>query len=333
MHFITGATGLLGSHLAEQLRQRGESVRALVRPGSDTAFLRSIGVELAEGDLVNPASVRPALVGVGRVYHCAAKVGDWGPWRAFQTQTIDATGHLLDACRQEGVGRFVHVSSIMVYGHPQERAEPFTEDEPRAQNLRVWDYYCRSKIEAERLVEQYPGDWTIARPSWIYGPRDRNTFPRIFRSLRSWRVFILGKGDRLVNCIYAGDVADGVLRAADSPLAVRQAYNLSSDGELTQRELLDFLCDMVGRRRVRWHMPVGVAYAGGMLSEVIGKMIFLRRPPHITRYAVGLILRSTRYSTAKAREQLGWSPRMPLREGLQHTWEWFKQQNNAAVTR
>jgi len=324
LYLITGATGLLGSHLAEQLRSRGERVRALVRPGSDTSYLTSIGVELVTGDLCDPTTIPAAVHGADVVLHCAAKVGDWGAWSLFQTQTIDATRHLLDVCAREKVGRFVHVSSIMVYGHPQPRPDLFTEDEPKGQNLRVWDYYCRSKIEAETLLQQYPGAWTIVRPSWIYGPRDRNTFPRIFRSLRSWRVFILGKGDNLVNSIYAADVADGVLRAAEHPGAIRQAYNFSSDGEMTQRELLDFLCDMVGRRRVRFHIPVSVAYWGGFLSEIIGKMIFLRRPPHITRYAVGLIHRSTRYSTAKARQQLGWQPRMNLRDGLRDTFEWFK---------
>ncbi len=325
LHVITGATGLLGSHLAEQLRERGERVRALVRPGSATGFLREIGVELSEGDLCDPRSILKAVDGAGVVYHCAAKVGDWGGWNLFQTQTIEATGHLVDACRQAQVGRLMHVSSIMVYGHPRRREDPFTEEEPQGQNLRLWDYYCVSKIEAEKKVRAYPGPWTIVRPSWVYGPRDRNTFPRIFRSLRSWRVFILGRGENLVNVIYAADVADGILRAASNPVAIGEAYNLSSAGELTQQQLLDLLCDLVGRRRVRWHMPVRLAYWGGFLSEIIGKAIFLRRPPHITRYAVGLILRSTRYSTAKAQTQLGWQPRMPLEQGLRLTYEWYKK--------
>src|SRR5438093_8723483 len=89
LHVITGATGLLGSHLAEQLIARGERVRALVRPSSDTSFLRSLGVELADGDLNDPDSLRRAVTGADVVYHCAARVGDWGPWRAFQRDIID----------------------------------------------------------------------------------------------------------------------------------------------------------------------------------------------------------------------------------------------------
>src|SRR5215471_16955099 len=78
LNVITGATGLLGSHLAEQLVARGERVRALVRPTSDTSFLRPLGVELAVGDLNDPNSLRPAVADADVVYHCAARVGDWG---------------------------------------------------------------------------------------------------------------------------------------------------------------------------------------------------------------------------------------------------------------
>src|SRR6185312_3548058 len=97
---------------------RGERVRALVRPSSDVAFLKSLGVELVVGDLEDAESLRRALDGADIVYHCAARVGDWGGWRDFRTQVVEATGNLIDACRQVGIGRLLHVSSISAYGHP-----------------------------------------------------------------------------------------------------------------------------------------------------------------------------------------------------------------------
>ena len=133
-------------------------------------------------DLNDPDSLRRAVDGADVVYHCAARVGEWGPWRQFREQVIDVAGRVFDACRGAGVGRLLHVSSITVYGHPRERAGLFTEDEPLGQNLWLWDYYCRAKIEAEKLCRRYPGDWTIVRPSWIYGPRDRTTLPRLFKA-------------------------------------------------------------------------------------------------------------------------------------------------------
>jgi nucleoside-diphosphate-sugar epimerase len=324
LNVVTGATGLLGSHIAEQLRERGERVRALVRPTSDTAFLRSLGVELVVGDLSEPASLPRAVEGADVVYHCAARVGDWGPWRAFQREVIDATANLLDACRRAGVGRFVHTSSIIVYGRPRIRQEQFAEDEPLGQNPWMWDYYCQAKVRAEELCRQYPGALTIIRPSWIYGPRDRTTLPRVLKALDAGRVAILGSGDNLLNIVYAGDVADGAIRAATHPRAVGQAYNLSSEGEVTQREFLDLLADTLGRPHIRRHISYPLAFWGGWLSEVIGRLIRIRRPPHLTRYAVALIGRSTRFSTAKAREQLGWQPRVRVYEGLRRTIDWYK---------
>ncbi|HEY7330051.1 MAG TPA: NAD-dependent epimerase/dehydratase family protein [Gemmataceae bacterium] len=317
LNVVTGATGLLGSHIAENLCARGERVRALVRPSSDTTFLKQLGVELAFGDLNEPAGLHGILAGANVVYHCAARVGDWGPWRVFQREIIDATANLLDACRKADVGRVLHVSSIIVYGHPQlSDTSCFTEDEPLGQNLRLWDYYCRAKVRAEELCRQYEGELTIVRPSWIYGPRDRTTLPRILKALHAGRVAIIGRGDNLLNIVYAGDVAEGAIRAAHQPQARGQAYNLSSEGEITQRDFLDLLADQLNRPRIRGHISYPMAYWCGLLSEVIGRLIRIRRPPHLTRYAVALIGRSTRFSIAKAREQLDWQPRVGVHEGL-----------------
>ncbi len=330
---------MLGSHIAERLRERGERVRALVRPTSDTTFLQELGVELAYGDLNEPSGLPRALAGADVVYHCAARVGDWGPWRVFQREIIDATANLLAACRTSGVGRVLHVSSIIVYGHPRLRDACFTEDEPLGQNLWLWDYYCRAKVRAEELCRQYPGDLTIVRPSWIYGPRDRTTLPRLLKAFDAGRVAIIGSGENLLNVVYAGDVAEGAIRAANYPQAKGEAYNLSSEGEITQQDFVDLLVDELGRPRIRGHISYPLAYWGGFLSEVIGRSIRLRRPPHLTRYAVGLIGRSTRFSIAKAREQLGWQPRVGIHEGVRCTLDWYRKANGgrhppvAAATR
>src|SRR5262249_22773374 len=232
---VTGATGLLGSHLVEQLIARGERVRALVRPTSDTAFLQQHGVELSIGDLHDLESLRPFASGADVVYHCAAKVGDWGSWRLYQREVIDSTANLLDACRDVGVGRVLHVSSITVDGHPRRRLGLISEDDRLGQNLWVWDYYCRSKIEAEEVARSYPGAMTILRPGWMYGPRDRNTLPRVVKALQAGRVSLLGDGENLLNILHAADAAEGAILAATNPTAVGEAYNLSSSGEITQR--------------------------------------------------------------------------------------------------
>jgi 2-alkyl-3-oxoalkanoate reductase len=318
---ITGATGLLGSHIAEQLVIRGEKVRALVRPSSDTTFLKSLGAELVVSDFTDPQSLQRAFDGADIVYHCAARVGEWGPWRQFQEQIIDVADRVFWACLGASVGRLLHVSSISVYGHPPDRAELFTEDEPIGQNLWSWDNYCRAKIAAEKLCHEYPGDWTIVRPSWIYGPRDRNSLPRFFKALAAGRVAITGRGDNLLNVIYAGDVAAGAILAANHPGSVFKAYNLSSDGEVTQQQFLNMLTDALGQPRISRHVSFRLAFAGAYLGEIIARIIRLHRSPHITRYAVALIGRSTRFSSERAKTELGWRPHVSVAEGLRRTLE------------
>jgi nucleoside-diphosphate-sugar epimerase len=321
---VTGATGLLGSHLIERLVARGQRVRALVRPRSKTAWLRERGVELVVGDLGVPDSLRPFVAGASTVYHCAARVGDWGPWRLFRQSVLEATCNVLAACKAAGVGRFLHVSSISVYGHPRLReGEWLSEDSPLGVDLWWADHYCRAKILAEQEVRGYPGQWTIVRPSWMYGPRDHNSFPRVVRTLRRGAGFIVGPGDNRLNIVHAADVAGGMLRAAEFPGAVGQAYNLASEGDVTQSEFLNALTDALNLKRVRRHIPFRLAFTGAFLAELVGRIVRRRRPPILTRYAVSLIGRSTRFRIDKARGQLGWQPTIHPLEGLKETLAWY----------
>src|SRR5262245_26103974 len=110
---ITGATGLLGSHIAESLVEQGDRVRALVRASSDVTFLKGLGVECVEADLRDAEGVRRHVDGADAVYHCAAKVGDWGDWPTYQENVIDLARALAQACPGTA-GRLLHVSSVVV---------------------------------------------------------------------------------------------------------------------------------------------------------------------------------------------------------------------------
>lgn len=326
MHLVTGATGLIGSHVVEALRGRGERVRALVRPGSDADFLTGQGVEVVRGDLHDPASLPPALREVDLVAHCAAIVGDWGPWALYRRGIVNTTRNLLAAAAAAGVRRFVHVSSINVYGHPRLRPGQWvSEADPLGQHLWWWDYYCRAKVLAEEQVRGYAGEWTIVRPSWTYGRRDRNSAPRLLAALQRGQAMIVGRGDNALNILHASEVADGVVRAAASTRAVGEAYNLSSPGMLTQREFLDGMTDLLGLPRVTRHIPFGLAFTAGFLSEAFGRLFALSRPV-LTRYAVSLIGRTTRYRIAKAGDHLGWEPHIHPLDGIREVMAWLVEQ-------
>jgi nucleoside-diphosphate-sugar epimerase len=326
LNFVTGATGLLGGHIAELLRARGERVRALVRPGSDTAYLRELGVEIVQGDLLDPTCVHTAAAGADIVYHCAARIGNWGSWSDFRRDVVDTTRNVLEACAAARVGRVLHVSSVSVYGHPRLGAgRAITEDEPLAQRLGFLDYYARAKVAAERLAWRHPCDLTVVRPSWLYGPRDRNSFPRLVQALKDGWVSLIGDGNNLLNIVYAADVAQGAIAAANNPAAVHQAFHLCSAGEITQRQFFDTLTSGLGLPPVTKSVSVRLASWGGLLGELLARALRWRRSPHVTQYGTGLLTRSTSYSIAKARKELSWSPAVPAEEGLRRTLTWFLQ--------
>lgn len=328
---ITGATGLLGSHIAELLVARGEPVRAVVRSSSDTTWLRGLGIDIAEADIKDPAAVRRAVAGARIVYHCAARVGDWGTWDEFHAGTVETTRHVAEACREAKVDRLLHVSSVAAYGHPAADKAEYTEDEPLGQNLWLfWDYYARSKREAEAEARQLGQGVTIVRPTWIYGPRDRAVIPRMLKAISKGRVRVVGRGDNLLNMVYASDVAEGAVLAANHPGAAGETYNLSSAGEITQQQLLNTLCDALGRPHVTTRVPQRAAFRIAMIMEIIGWVIRLKRAPYVTRQGVSLITRPTQFSSRKAREELGWSPRVSISEGLQRTLQWMAEHGLAA---
>src|SRR6516164_7371815 len=323
INLVTGATGQLGSHIVEQLRASGESVRALVRPGRDLTFLHQQGVEIIEGDLRDPVAVGRAVKDATIVYHCAAKVSDWGRWRDFEEEAVTSTRNILAACMLVKVSQLLHVSSISVYGQPKLAAEErITEETPLGQGFWMWDYYPRAKLLAEEIAREYSAT-TIVRPSWLYGPRDRVTIPRVIPVLLGQRAPIIGSGENYLNIIYAGDVAAGIILAANHPDATGQAYNICSEGEVKQKDLLNALTDALSLPRVTKHVPYALAVRYAFVLEALAKLLQRSRPPTITRRAIYLIGRSTQYSTQKARTQLGWKPQVNIAEGVRRTLEWF----------
>ncbi len=320
INLVTGGTGLLGSHIVEQLVRRGRRVRALVRSGSDTRFLKSQGVELFQGDVVDSDSLRKACSGVSTVYHSAARVGDWGPWDEFERITIGGTRNLLAAAAKSGVERFLHISSISAYGHPDGEGLVLDETAPLGQGLYRWSYYSRAKVEAEKLVwsAHNKGDLsvTIIRPSWLYGPRDRTTMARLCSSIRRRKIKLIGDGENRLNVVHAGNVAEAAIAAAESDKGAGEAFNCSNDGVLTQRQYFDLVANTLREPPVKKRVPYRVAYNAAFMLEVIGHLLRLKKPPLVTRYSVWLMGRKTFFECQKARQVLGWQPSVSYEEGI-----------------
>ncbi|MHC4717009.1 MAG: NAD-dependent epimerase/dehydratase family protein [Planctomycetota bacterium] len=326
MNLITGATGLLGSHIAAKLRSGGQGVRALVRPTSDTSFLDEIGVEKATGDVTDAGSPAAAMDGVRTVYHVAARVGDWGPWPEYVAVTIEGTRNTVTAAAGAGVERFLHISSISAYGHPDGEGLVLDETAPLGQGLHRWSYYSRAKVAAEEIVRaaHEAGDVpvTVIRPSWLYGERDRASMPRLIRAIGSGKAKLIGDGTNRLNLTYAGNEADGCILAAESPKAAGEAYNLCNDGAITQAGYLNKIAEQIGAKPVTGKVPYKVARGAAFMMELFGHAFRKKTPPLVTRCSVWLIGRRCFFSTEKIRRELGWEPAVGSDQGITRAVRW-----------
>ena len=337
---VTGATGLLGSHIAEKLAERGLPVRALVRPSSETGFLESLGVELVRGDLTDRAACDEAVRGVAIVYHAAAKVGDWGTWAEFQSGCLDATECLARASMAAGVGRFLHISSTSAYGHPPRTGRPIDETHPLGVGLwPLWDDYTRSKVESERLLWRLVAadglPLTIIRPSWLYGERDRTTAARMIARLRGSGIPVIGPGDNPLSAIYAGNVADAAILASEDPGSVGEAYNVTDQGRISQREFIELWARAVDAGRARWYRrtphPYPLVFAGSFAIEAAARL--LRRPPAAADHPVRDLADGPAdlVQHREARARLGWRPALGYEESIERTVRWFADRDRPAA--
>ncbi|TWU01795.1 NAD-dependent epimerase/dehydratase family protein [Neorhodopirellula pilleata] len=324
LYAVTGATGGLGSHIVEQLLSQGKRVRCLARLGSDTGFLESMDVELFTGDLLERLVVDLFVDGATHVIHCAAKTDNWGPWLDYQRGNCDTTRHLVQACQKSATfKRLVHLSSVSVYGHPEPN-QWIDEEAELGQHPWTGDHYGRSKIEAEQIVRALGTRAAIIRPTSFFGERDRAFLPRIMRSIRNGGMWIFGRGDNLLNLLHVSDVATMSIMAVEADAAAGQTYNCCANGDLTQQELIQILCEAMQLPPVKRHLPIQIAHRAALAMEVTGKVLGRKRTPKLTRHALSVFLRPTNFSTQKAERQLGWQQTISTRVGTERTIQWLR---------
>ena len=315
--FITGATGLVGSHAAEEALKRGHRVRALVRPTSDTRWLDQWGVQTIVGDLEDPAALKAGASGADWVFNCAAKVGDWGSLDDFRRLNVHALRLLLDAAAEAKVERFVHVSSLGVY----EGRDHFGTDEtvpPAANSL---DAYTRSKTEAEALALQFHRERglpvSIVRPGFIYGERDRTVLPKLIRSLSRGPFAYFGSGEQVLNCIYVKNLVEGLFLAAEVPQAVGEVFNLTDGQAVTKKQFVGRVAALAGLKQPRLHIPRGLARTLANVVEGIAKRRGAQNPPLINKARYKFLGLNLDYSIEKARRVLGYQPPFTFDQGIE----------------
>lgn len=320
---VTGGTGFIGSHLIEHLRATGDQVRALVRPGSNRAFLDALGAAPATGNLDDQASLDAACDGCEIVYHAAARVEIHGSEAEFFNTTVAGTRRLVQAANRAGVRRFVQISSCGVYHPKLMRAGRVIDESTPSPDPPPWFVYGRAKLHAERVVQNElapEAEWVVIRLGYVYGPRNRTMHTHLAPLLARGAVRIIGRGDNEMAMIYVLDAVKAIALAGRRARAARQILIAGPVEFVTQQHYFDALADGFGLPRIRRHVPYWLAFAAGRIAELFESAA---RPAIVRRSAIALTGLPQRIDSRRTREILGWQPEMGFDEGIRRAFDWY----------
>jgi len=325
---VTGATGMLGSHIVSHLRDEGWAVRALVRTPERTGRLPAMGADPVVGRLEDAASLIRAASGCEVVFHAAAVIGSGGDWEAFHRGNVEGTANVVSAAEAAGA-RLVHVSSTAVYGRARYRSEP-TDEDVDLPTLPPHDVYGRSKQEAERLVLEAHAEgriWaTAVRPPVMYGRGDRQFLPRVGGVLARGFFPRIAGGRTTLTLVSARSVAEGALLAATSEAAGGRVYLLANDHPVTVTDLVRCAEEGLGRHIYAPEVPSPVGRAAfGTLKlalRTIGRGDLARH----ARGTLEMLTRDNPFTSDRARTELGWRPSASPEIELTDAFRWWKAQ-------
>ncbi len=318
---VTGANGHIGANVVRALLTRDVEVVAFVRPGSDRRGLEGLDVELAEGDILAPETLGPAMEGCDALFHCAAVFALWSKDgdESILRAAIEGTGNVLRAAAAAGIRRAVVTSSVAAVGGSTS-ADQLLDAEHWAQGLTVPYYVAKQTAErrAFELAQELGLELCTILPTLVLGPHDHRVTPSsklVLDMLRGEGATVEGGG----NVVDVRDVAEAHVRAFERGVA-GERYIVGGEN-LTNREL-GALVERVAGVKVkhltlpRWLFST-VAGAMELGAAISGK------PPTLTRAAVhDLFGRFAWYDTTKTRSQLGLEPR-DAEAVIRATAEWF----------
>lgn len=324
---VTGATGFLGKRVCLDLINRGDTVRAIGRNKEIGKELEAMGCEFIAADLRDKEIMLNACEGMDGVVHSGALSSPWGDYQDFHSINVVGTANIIAGCEQHGIKRFVHISTPSVYFNFKDRfnvkeTDPVADPAP--------SLYTKTKLMAEKLTHAAyeRGLSTITlRPRGLFGPGDTTLIPRLINAHEKGRLPIIGDGSTTLDITYIDNVSLAVLNSLDAPASCSgQKYNITNGEPIKLWETVDWILTQVGRKFEPKKIPFFLIYVITGLSEFFSKHFLNNREPTLTRYTAGLLAKSQTLDISKARTQLGYNPKVSMRDGLNRTLVWWKEQ-------
>lgn len=313
--FVTGGSGFVGRNLISALIARGDTVVALARSLAAMDTVRQLGAEPQAGDLVDIEAMKAGMAGAAVVFHCAAKVDDWGDPAEFHRVNVEGTAHVIEAARAAGVRRLVHVSTeaVLADGTPIHDA-----DETRPRASKPIGLYPSSKGQAEAAALAANGnglDVVVVRPRLIWGAGDTAVLPKILEVMRKGQFAWIGGGRYLTSSCHVRNVCEGALLAAERGKP-GEIYFLTDGAPVEFRAFITAQARSQGVDPGERGIPHGLVYALAVIGEFIWRTFRLKGGPPVSRTAILLAGEQVTINDAKARRELGYKGLVTREAGL-----------------
>ncbi|HZW37246.1 MAG: NAD-dependent epimerase/dehydratase family protein [Deltaproteobacteria bacterium] len=320
---ITGGTGFIGSRLALRCLEDGHSVRILGRENTpaesaNRKLVEEKGAEVFLSSVTDREMLPGLLKGIDVVHHLAAAQHEVNiPDRRFWDVNVTGTANLLDASVNAGVKRFVHGSTIGVYGSSMEGL--LDENSP----LRPDNIYGKTKLEGEKAAlsfrEKLPV--VIIRIPETYGPGDRRLL-KLFKAIRQGIFFMIGDGNNLHHLIYIDDLIEAFFRAAEKPDAIGNLFVVAGRDAVTTNEMVAAIGRQVGGKPLGLRAPLPLFAGLAVILEMAFRPLGIQPPLHPRR--MDFFRKSFSFSQEKAEKTLGFRPTVPFEEGASRTAAWYR---------
>jgi len=320
---ITGGTGFIGSRLALRCIERGDSVRVLGQENTpaeveNKQLIEEKGGKVILGSVTDPKKLLDSLTDTDVVYHLAAAQHEMNvPDQKFRDVNVSGTKSILEACLSVGVRRFVHGSTIGVYG-PLEG----TIDEKSPCNPD--NIYGVTKLEGEKVALSYGERLPVVliRIPEVYGPGDRRLL-KLFKAIKKGAFINIGSGRNLHHPIYIDDLIEGLFLAADREQVRGQVFLFAGKEPVTTSQMVAIIADQLQAPLPRWRFPLFPMLVLATLVEQTFRPLGIQPPLH--RRRMDFFRKSFVLSSEKAGALLGFDPKVTFKEGALQTAEWYRQ--------
>ncbi len=322
---ITGGTGFIGERLCKRCIREGHTVRVLAKVNTDAESrrqqeLEKLNVEFIDGSVTDPAVVQSAVQGIDWVFHLAAAQHEAGAGEGhFMAVNVEGTRTLLDACVEAGVKRFMHGSTIGIYGSPTTGVID-TDSPPAPDNI-----YGISKLEGESVVRTFMPKLpcTIIRISEVYGRGDQRLL-KLFRGIDKGMFFMIGRGDNHHHLVHVDDLVEAFLAAVADQGTIGQTYLIAGSDAVTTREMVDTIAAVLHKPKPKLQAPMSLFMGLAVVVETLCKPFGINPPLH--RRRMDFFRKSFRFSDRLVNQLPGFTPRVVFADGAADTAAWYRQQ-------